>query len=76
MASATVKATAMEMRRIGIAMATAMLTVMAMAMATATVTAMAVAMVTATAMVMVTAKAMVIEWQQLATVMVMGVPTA
>jgi hypothetical protein len=73
MASAT-KATAMGMRRIGIATATAMLTVMAMA--TAMATAMAMAMATAMATVMARAKAMVIEWQQLATVMVMVIPTA
>jgi hypothetical protein len=60
MASATAKATAMGMRRIGIATAMAMLTVMAMA----------------TAMVMATVKAMMIEWQQLATMMVMVMPTA
>jgi hypothetical protein len=68
---ATAKATAMGMR-IGIAMATAMLTVMATAIATATamVTAMAMAMATSTATEMATAEAMVIEWQQLAMVMV------
>ncbi len=68
MASSTVKATAMGMRRIEIATATATLTVMAMAMAMAT--AMATAMARATAIVMAMAKAMVIEWQQLATMMV------
>ncbi len=74
MASATAKATAMGMRRIGIATATAMLTVMAIAMATAT--AMATVMAMAMATVMATAKAMVIEWQLLATVMVMVMPMA
>ena len=59
----TAKATAMGMR-IGNAHATAALTEMATAMATST------------ARVMVTAKVMVIEWQQLATVMVMVMPTA
>jgi hypothetical protein len=74
MASATAKATAMGIRRIGIATATATLPVMAMA--TATATAMATVMAMATATVMATGKAMVIEWQQLATVMLMVMPTA
>ena len=74
MASVTAKATAMGMRRIGIAMAMATLAVMAMAMAT--VTAMAMAMATAMVTVMATAKAMVIEWQQLATVKLMVMPMA
>ncbi len=74
MAYATAKATAMGMRRIGIATVMATLTVMAMAMVMAT--AIAMVMATATVMVMATAKAMVIEWQPLATVMVMVMPTA
>jgi hypothetical protein len=73
MVSATAKATALGMRRIGIA--TAMATSMVMAMATVKVTAMSTAMATAMATVMATAKAIVIEWQQLATVMVMVMPT-
>ncbi len=72
-APVTAEATAMGMRT-GIATATAALTEMTTAEATAT--AMAMAMVRSTAMVMATAKAMVIEWQQLATVMVMVMPTA
>ncbi len=74
MASATAKATTMGMRRIGIATVMATLTVMAMAMAMAT--AIATAMAAAMVMVMAMVKAMVIEWQQLATVMVMVMPTA
>ncbi len=71
-ALATAKATAMKMR-IGFATATAAL--MEIAMVTATATAMATAMATSTATVMAMAKAMVIEWQRLATVMVMVMPT-
>ncbi len=73
MALATAKATAMGMR-IGIATATAALT--EMATATVTATAMATVMAMSTVTLMATVKAMVIEWQQLATVMVMVMLTA
>jgi hypothetical protein len=66
-ASATAKATAMGMR---MGIATAMGTATGMATATAMATAMAMATV------MATAKAMAIEWQKLATVMVMAMATA
>jgi hypothetical protein len=71
MALATAKATEMGIRT-GLATAAAMLTLMATAMATAMATVMAMSMT----MVMVRAKAMVIEWQQLATVIMMVMLTA